>query len=43
MSSTVAALTEYTNRAVKTWKNNRRRLQDGDPESEIRPMGPDGE
>jgi hypothetical protein len=41
--ATVAALTEYTNRAVKTWKNNRRRLHDGEPDSEIRPMGADGE
>ncbi|MFI6373831.1 hypothetical protein [Streptomyces sp. NPDC050546] len=41
--ATVVALTEYTNRAVKTWKNNRRRLQGGEPDSEIRPLGPDGE
>lgn len=41
--ATVVALTEYTNRAVKTWKNNRRRLQGGEPDTEIRPLGPDGE
>lgn len=41
--ATVVALTEFTNRAVKTWKNNRRRLQGGEPDSEIRPLGPDGE
>ncbi|MEU6177683.1 effector-associated constant component EACC1 [Streptomyces coeruleorubidus] len=40
---TVAALTEYTARAVKTWTNNRRRLQGGDPEPQIRPLDPDGE
>lgn len=39
---TVVALTEYTARAVKTWKNNRRRLQGGEPDSEIRPLGSDG-
>ncbi|WND19561.1 hypothetical protein [Streptomyces violaceus] len=42
-AATVVALTEYTNRAVKTWKNNRRRLQGGEPDSEIRPLGSDGE
>ncbi|MFB7931658.1 MULTISPECIES: hypothetical protein [Streptomyces] len=41
--ATVAALTDYTARAVKTWKNNRRRLQGGEPDSEIRPLGSDGE
>lgn len=41
--ATIAALTEYTARAVKTWKNNRRRLQGGEPDSDIRPLGPDGE
>ncbi|MGW0610528.1 hypothetical protein [Streptomyces sp. NPDC002788] len=40
---TVAALTEYTARAVKTWTNNRRRLQGGDPDPQIRPLEPDGE
>lgn len=40
---TVAALTEYTARAVKTWTNNRRRLQGGDPDPQIRPLDPDGE
>ncbi|GAA2263233.1 hypothetical protein GCM10010104_70820 [Streptomyces indiaensis] len=40
---TVAALTEYTARAVKTWTNNRRRLQGGDPEPQIRPLDSDGE
>lgn len=40
---TVAALTEYTVRAVKTWTNNRRRLQGGDPDPQIRPLDPDGE
>ncbi|MFE1250411.1 hypothetical protein [Streptomyces sp. NPDC058735] len=39
--ATVAALTEYTNRALKTWKNNRRRLQGGEPDSEIRPLDSD--
>ncbi|MGI5427173.1 hypothetical protein [Streptomyces sp. CA-179760] len=39
--ATIAALTEYTARAVKTWKNNRRRLQGGEPDSEIRPLGSD--
>ncbi len=37
---TVVALTEYTTRAVKTWTNNRRRLQGGDPGPEIRPLDP---
>ena len=42
--ASVAALTEYTVRAAKTWQNNRRRLQGGDPpEPEIRPLDPDGE
>ncbi|MCK8433634.1 hypothetical protein G3I77_11470 [Streptomyces sp. D2-8] len=40
---TVAALTEYTARAVKTWTNNRRRLQGGHPDPQIRPLDPDGE
>jgi hypothetical protein len=40
---TIAALTEYTARAVKTWTNNRRRLQRGDPDPQIRPLDPDGE
>ncbi|WP_234352867.1 effector-associated constant component EACC1 [Streptomyces sp. NRRL B-1140] len=40
---TIVALTEYTTRAVKTWTNNRRRLQGGDPEPQIRPLDPDGE
>lgn len=40
---TVAALTEYTARAVKAWANNRRRLQGGDPEPQIRPVDSDGE
>ncbi|MEU2269656.1 hypothetical protein ABZ568_25295 [Streptomyces olindensis] len=40
---TVAALTEYTARAVKTWANNRRRLQGGDPDPQIRSLDPDGE
>lgn len=40
---TVAALTEYTARAVKTWTNNRSRLQGGDPEPQIRSLDPDGE
>jgi hypothetical protein len=40
---TVAALTEYTARAVKTWTNNRSRLQGGDPEPQIRPLDPHGE
>ncbi|GAA4305624.1 hypothetical protein GCM10023086_23490 [Streptomyces venetus] len=40
---TIAALTEYTARAVKTWTNNRRRLQGGDPDPQIRPLEPDGE
>ncbi|MFJ4538593.1 hypothetical protein ACIP39_21935 [Streptomyces tibetensis] len=40
---TLAALTEYTARAVKTWTNNRRRLQGGDPEPQIRSLDPDGE
>ncbi|WDV53111.1 hypothetical protein PV963_23460 [Streptomyces coeruleorubidus] len=40
---TLAALTEYTARAVKAWTNNRRRLQRGDPDPEIRPLDPDGE
>ena len=37
---TIAALTEYTARAVKTWTNNRRRLQRGDPDPQIRPLDP---
>ncbi|MBR8642720.1 hypothetical protein KEF29_33930 [Streptomyces tuirus] len=41
--ATVVALTEYTTRAVKTWKNNRRRLQGDEPDTEIRQLGPDGE
>ncbi|MET9759299.1 hypothetical protein ABZ016_09605 [Streptomyces sp. NPDC006372] len=40
---TIATLTDYTARAVKTWTNNRRRLQGGDPEPQIRPLEPDGE
>ncbi|MFB6848145.1 hypothetical protein ACFCXS_25310 [Streptomyces sp. NPDC056373] len=40
---TIAALTEYTARAVKTWTNNRRRLQSGDPEPQIRTLDTDGE
>uniref|UniRef100_UPI0031DA4378 effector-associated constant component EACC1 n=1 Tax=Streptomyces hawaiiensis TaxID=67305 RepID=UPI0031DA4378 len=40
---TLAALTEYTARAVKTWTNNRRRLQGGDPDPQIRSLDPDGE
>jgi hypothetical protein len=40
---TVAALTEYTARAVKTWTNNRRRLQGGDPEPQIRTLDADRE
>ncbi|AXE87305.1 hypothetical protein C1703_20115 [Streptomyces sp. Go-475] len=40
---TVVALTEYTARAVKTWTNNRRRLQRGDPDPQIRPLDRDGE
>ncbi|GAP47824.1 predicted protein [Streptomyces azureus] len=41
--ATVAALTDYTARAVKTWKNNRRRLHGGEPDTDIRQLGPDGE
>ncbi|MEU7720205.1 hypothetical protein [Streptomyces tibetensis] len=40
---TLVALTEYTTRAVKTWTNNRRRLQGGDPEPQIRTLDTDGE
>lgn len=39
---TVATLTDYTARAVKTWRNNRRKLQRDDPEPEIRPLDPGG-
>ncbi|MER7403347.1 hypothetical protein ABT373_12880 [Streptomyces sp. NPDC000070] len=40
---TLAALTEYTARAVKAWTTNRGRLQRGDPGPEISPLDPDGE
>lgn len=40
---TVAALTEYTVRAVNAWRKNRRRLQGDDPHPEIHPLDPDGE
>ncbi|MET9395136.1 hypothetical protein ABZY20_32800 [Streptomyces sp. NPDC006624] len=40
---TVVALTEYTARAVKTWSNNRRRLERGDPDPQIGPLDSDEE
>lgn len=41
---TVATLADYTARAVRTWQNNRRRVQGGEPpEPEVRPLDRDGE
>lgn len=40
----VAQLVDYTTRAVKAWRDNRRRVGSGEPpETRVDPLDPDGE
>jgi hypothetical protein len=40
--TTVATLAEYTQRAVRAWQDNRRRVEDGEPpRTLVEPLDPD--